>query len=62
MPEPLKHSDIMAIADKAAPISAESVYRIVESSVSKKTAVLEKKIDALTAMVEELTKSLKKTK
>ena len=52
----------MAIADKAAPISAESVYRIVESSVSKKTAILEKKIDALMTMVEELTKSLKKTK
>ena len=62
MNEPMKHSDIMAIADKAAPIDAQRVYRIVESTVAKKTAPLEKKIDALTAMLEELTKSLKKTK
>jgi len=62
MPDPLKHSEIMEIATKAAPISAENVYRIVDSSVSKKTAVLEKKIDALAEMVQELVKSLKKTK
>jgi len=62
MPDPMKHSDIMAIADKAAPIDAQRVYRIVESSVAKKTAPLEKKIDALIEAVEELTKTIKSQK
>jgi hypothetical protein len=62
MSEPMKHTDIMAIASKAAPIDAQQVYQIVESSVKKKTATLEIKIDALTDMVAELSKLVKSLK
>ena len=62
MPEPMKHSDIMAIADKAAPIDAQRVYQIVDSTVAKKTGPLEKKIDALIEAVEELAKVIKSQK
>ena len=52
--------DMMKLAGEAKPIDAQQVYSIVDSSVKKKTALLELKIDALLVTVDELKKLITK--
>ena len=56
----LEPVDMMKLAGEAKPIDAQQVYSIVDSSVKKKTALLELKIDALLVTVDELKKLITK--
>jgi hypothetical protein len=61
----LTPTEIISIADKAAPINAHQVSQILDLSISKRFKPLESKIDELTKQVESLTaaiKSLQKSK